>query len=256
MHYSIACFILVIYIGRATCSADLHCTSRQANHRSWQEGCSHPHYLMLKFVQPLLTGFPLVSPFPLTTRASLFNPLFKYDTFCLLNPAVTLLLYTSPSFFWVMPHLELDVISFERCKLLLSLKHPVCFFWKETHVAFLETERYLQTFQMRLTEAYLYANWGYRWHRTFHLALQYAVTLTIQTRSLLSQHPNRSKALALLLLQSPAFWSGPVMVPWCWESSLSSTLCSVRQSSARDTQWGHSPSNLLTLLSLLDKGKE
>lgn len=40
-----------------------------------RETRSRPHYLTLKFVQPLWAGFPLVSPFSLTTSTSLCSHL-------------------------------------------------------------------------------------------------------------------------------------------------------------------------------------
>lgn len=63
-------------------------------------------------------------------------------------------------------------------------------------------------------------DWG--WHRTFQMAVPLCCPST-QTQA---------RPYFVVIAQSPAFWSTPVMLPWCRDSSFSLRHYRVRQSSS------------------------
>jgi len=70
-------FSLVSQTGTCTVQYFIVRTGFVNDHQGLCEALSHPHCLTLKFVQPLLTGFPLVSPFSVTTSTFPFSHLLN-----------------------------------------------------------------------------------------------------------------------------------------------------------------------------------
>lgn len=160
-----------------------------SDHQGWREAFSHPHYLTLKFVQPLLTGFPLVSPFSLTTSTSLFSLLLTGMQSFLTKPTVKLPPLTSTSSFCLSHTTFRSWCNFfKKLPLPNICVHPES--CERKHMSINEKPNSICKYvTCGITEAYqCCADWQFDpeggWHRTFQLAIQCSVTLTVQTRPL------------------------------------------------------------------------
>lgn len=166
----------------------------------WWERCSHPHYLTLKFVQPLLIGFPLVCIFPYYQHIQ--SP-FNQETdmspkACSKTITLYLHIHVLPE-----PYYFPTFTSFIRkASATAQSKHPV---WKEVYIYTLNTACHVHTFYLWDYCGSLSLSWlRVRPHNgddTGHSCWLYSTRWHCPNMpALLSQHPNTSKAFALLSL--------------------------------------------------------
>lgn len=166
------------------------------DHQGWWEACSHPHYLTLKFVQPLLTGFPLVYLFPLTASTSLFSRLLTGMQTLLGRTCCNLSTHTSTSFFC------LSFTFGSLCHFSEMSRLPLHF---QLNASCLKVSTCKKAEMSKVTHLITpcWQSGRLKLGMTQDIPDGYTVLCDSDcpnTPALLSQHPNTSEPLALLLL--------------------------------------------------------